>query len=137
MVEDDLQGKRPLCGRRPLMEDHLQWKTTYGGRQPSVEDDLCWILACCLLRFAAFFYKNKVYKNVQVKIVIKTKNFGNHKSCLFLNLTFVLNKNSAADFTLLFLNWYKNGTKKYFHKKISWYLNLYCSKCAFFPNMNF
>ena len=25
----------------------------------SLENNLCWILACCLLRFAAFFLKNK------------------------------------------------------------------------------
>ena len=38
-----------------MLEDDFWWKTTFGGRQPSVEDDLQWILACCLLRFAAFF----------------------------------------------------------------------------------
>ena len=44
-------------GRRPSVEDDLWWKTTYGGRRPSVEDNFCWktILACCLVRFAAFF----------------------------------------------------------------------------------
>ena len=54
--------KTTFGGRRPLVEDDLQWKTTFGGRQPSVEDDLLeedlrWILACCLVRFAAFFPK--------------------------------------------------------------------------------
>ena len=33
-VEDNLQWKTTLGGRRPLVED------TLGGRQPSVEDDL-------------------------------------------------------------------------------------------------
>ena len=71
LVEDDLRWKMTFGGRRPSVEDDLWLKTTYGGRQPSVEDDFWWkmILACCLVRFAAFFfYKNKVYKNVQVRI---------------------------------------------------------------------
>ena len=40
------------------MEDELQWKATFGGIRPSVEDDFWWktILACCLGRFAAFFF---------------------------------------------------------------------------------
>ena len=62
-VEDDLQWKTTFSGRRPSVEDDLRWKTTYdlwwkmtcSGRRPSAEDDLYWILACCLLRFAAFF----------------------------------------------------------------------------------
>ena len=37
------------------MEDDLGWKMTLGGRRPWVEDDLQWILACCLVRFKAFF----------------------------------------------------------------------------------
>ena len=59
---DDLWVKTTFGGRRLLVEDNLRWKTTFGGRQPSVEDDLLeedlrWILACCLVRFAAFFPK--------------------------------------------------------------------------------
>ena len=64
-VEDNLQWKRTFGGRRLSVEDDLQWKTTFGEddlwwkitcsrRRPSVEDTLCCILACCLLRFAAF-----------------------------------------------------------------------------------
>ena len=73
-VEDNLWWKTTFGGRRPLVEDDLRWKTTFGGRQPLVEDTLWWkttysrrrpsvednfwgktILACCLVRFAAFF----------------------------------------------------------------------------------
>ena len=54
-VEDDLQWKITFGGGRPSMEDDLLWKTNCSGRGPSAEDDLCWILACYLLRFAAFF----------------------------------------------------------------------------------
>merc|ERR1712115_743812 len=56
-AEDDLRRKTTCGRRRPSVEDNLWWKTTYGGRQPSVEDNF-WrktILACCLVRFAAFF----------------------------------------------------------------------------------
>ena len=55
LVEDNLQWKTTFGGRWLSMEDNLRWKTTFGGRQPSVEDNLQWSLACCLLRFAAFF----------------------------------------------------------------------------------
>ena len=77
LVEDELRWKTTFGGRRPLVEDYLQWKTTFGwttcgrrrlslqdnlrwkmpfgGRKPLVEQDIQWILACCLLRFAAFF----------------------------------------------------------------------------------
>ena len=57
LVEDDPQWKTTFSGKQPLVEDSLWWKTTYGGRRPSMEDDF-WrktILACCLVRFAAFF----------------------------------------------------------------------------------
>ena len=54
-VEDDLRWKTSFGGRRPLVEDNIWWKKNFGGRQPSVEDDIRWILACFLLRFAAFF----------------------------------------------------------------------------------
>ena len=56
-VEEDLQWKTTFGGRRPSVEDDLWWKKTYGGKRPSVEDDFWWktILACCLVRFAAFF----------------------------------------------------------------------------------
>ena len=53
-VEDDLWWKMTFGGRRPLVEDDIWWKTTFRGRRPSVEDDLQLILACCLIRFAAF-----------------------------------------------------------------------------------
>ena len=61
LVGDDSWWKRAYGGRRPSVEDDLRWKTTFGGRQISLEDNLWWednlrwILACCLLRFAAFF----------------------------------------------------------------------------------
>ena len=56
-VEDDLWWKTPFGGRRSSVEDDLWWKKTYSGRRPSVEENF-WgktILACCLVRFAAFF----------------------------------------------------------------------------------
>jgi len=65
LVEDDLGWKTTFGGRQPLVEDDLWWKMTYGGRRPSVEDDFWWktILACCLVRFAAFLsYELKFYK---------------------------------------------------------------------------
>ena len=40
--EDDIQWETTFCGRQPSMEDDLRWKTTFGGRRPSVEDDLWW-----------------------------------------------------------------------------------------------
>ena len=57
LVEDDLWWKANFGGRRPLVEDDLRWKKTYSGTRPSVEEDFWWktILACCLVRFAAFF----------------------------------------------------------------------------------
>ena len=60
LVEDDLQWKTTSVGRRPLVEDDFWWKTTFGGRRPLVEDDFWWktILACCLIRFAAFIKNN-------------------------------------------------------------------------------
>ena len=59
MMEDNLWWKTTFGGRRPLVEDDLWWKMTLGGRQPAVEHDLQWkILACCLVRFAAFFNGN-------------------------------------------------------------------------------
>ena len=48
-LEDKLWRKTTFGGRHPLVED------TFGGRQPSMEDDISWILACCLVRFEAFF----------------------------------------------------------------------------------
>ena len=42
LVEEDLQWKTPFGGRRPLVEDDLWWKMTFGGRRPSVEDDFPW-----------------------------------------------------------------------------------------------
>jgi len=60
-LEDTLHWKMSCGGRRPLVEDNLWWKTTCGekcsGKRPSAEDGLCCILACCLRRFAAFFFK--------------------------------------------------------------------------------
>ena len=41
-MEDDLQWKKTLGGRRPLVEEDLRGKKTFGGRWPSVEDDLWW-----------------------------------------------------------------------------------------------
>ena len=55
LVEDDLRLKMTLDERQTLVEDDLRWETTVGGRQLSVEDNLQWFLACCLVRFAAFF----------------------------------------------------------------------------------
>ena len=66
MVEDDLWWKTTFGGRRPSVEDDPQWMMTFGRRQPLMEDNPwwkttfsgtrpLWILACCLLRFAAFF----------------------------------------------------------------------------------
>ena len=54
-VEDNLRWKMTFAGRRPSVEDDFWSKMTFGGRRPSVEDNLQWILACCLLRLAAFF----------------------------------------------------------------------------------
>ena len=55
--EDDLRWKTTIGGRRLSVDDDLRWKTTFGGRRPSMEDEFWWktILACCLVRFAAFF----------------------------------------------------------------------------------
>ena len=47
---------------------------------------------------------NKVYKNIEVKIITKNKNIWSAlKSWLFLDLTFVIIKNTEAGFTSLFL----------------------------------
>ena len=54
LVEDVLRWKTTFVGRRPAVEHDLQLKTTCSGAWPSVDDNLRWILACCLLRFAAF-----------------------------------------------------------------------------------
>ena len=43
-MEDYLQCKTTLDGRRPLMEDDLPWKKTFDGRQPLMEDDLQWMM---------------------------------------------------------------------------------------------
>ena len=61
-VEDDLWWKMTFDGKRPLVEDNLRWKMTFGGRRPSVKDNLRWILACCLLRFAAFFKTVSIFE---------------------------------------------------------------------------
>ena len=72
-VEDNLRWKMTSAGRGPLVEDDLQWKKTFGGRRPFLEDEMClktnfsgrcWILACCLLRFAAFFRYSNVKKEL-------------------------------------------------------------------------
>ena len=49
-------------GRCPSVEDNFQWMTTLKGRRPLLEDDLRWktILACCLVRFEAFFPYNLI-----------------------------------------------------------------------------
>ena len=62
VVEDNLQWKMTFSGRRPLMEDDLRWKSTFGGRKHLVEDNLRWILACCLVRFAAFCTHRSSYR---------------------------------------------------------------------------
>ena len=63
-VEDDLWWKTTCGGRWPLVEYNLFWKTTFGGRQPWAEDDLWWILACYLVRFAAFFSPSSTFKKL-------------------------------------------------------------------------
>ena len=76
-VEDDLRWKTTFGGRGPLVEDNLWLTMTYGGRRPSVEDNFWWktILACCLVRFAAFFYirnhliRKSGWKSQKIKII--------------------------------------------------------------------
>ena len=70
LVEDDLWWKTTFGGRPLLVEDNLWWTMTYGGRRLSVEDNFWWktILACCLVRFAAYFlYKKPSYKKIRLK----------------------------------------------------------------------
>ena len=73
LLEDNLRWKTTFSGRHPSVEDDFRWKTTFGwkmtfgwmttfgGRRPTVEDDFWWktILACCLVRFVAFFVAQK------------------------------------------------------------------------------
>ena len=58
LAEDNLWLKTTFSGRWPLVEDRLRQKVILSGRRPSVKDDFWWktILACCLVRFAAFFH---------------------------------------------------------------------------------
>ena len=55
MANSAAAHRKPRKKYRPAVEDDLCWKTTFSRRLPVVEDELCWILACCLLRFVAFF----------------------------------------------------------------------------------
>ena len=65
MVEDDLQG------RRPSVEDNFWWQT---------------ILACCLVRFAAFFWYDRGEILTGRRHNLKTGKFGdNIYSCKILN----------------------------------------------------
>ena len=63
-VKDDLQWKTTFGGRNPSVKDDLWWKMTFNGSRPSVEDDLRWkaFIACCLVRFAAFFILQSVQR---------------------------------------------------------------------------
>ena len=84
-MEDDLWWKTTFGGRRPSVEDDFRWKTTYGGRRPSVEDDFLGktILACCLVRSAAFFTLFVPF--IKLKTAVSISQF--HVKNLFKKLT--------------------------------------------------
>ena len=77
------------------MKDDLWRKTTCGRRQPSVEDDLRWILACCLVRFAAFF---RVWQTLPKKVTLKSEQmFGKKNQGQFGYLLIKLNLETSID----------------------------------------
>ena len=69
-----------------FLEIKVWWKTTFSGRRPSVEDDFWWkmFLACCLVRFAAFF-DNLLVILLANKIIAKTEDTHTAKAIKIFN----------------------------------------------------